>query len=208
MRIWRLISAVVFLFGMSCSWAQVAETMAEQRAEQDSLDVAAIEHIHALKDGVLLVRLATGSKAAEAMMEVGMTKDAEEHYAGEREINAEVMKAFANQWTFCDYYFFYDTVSSAIKAGDYSEVFDEEGNSVVLNTNPDSVYVLDSRNVYFEARGTSEKGYAIMDSQLDQLKDPFPYFIKKNDAIFIFRRSYNKMAELLNEKVVDFYQDN
>ena len=48
-------------------------------------------------------------------------------------------------------------------------------------------------------------GYAVLDSKLNQLQDPFPFSIRKRVSIPLLRRDDIKMTLKLNRKFEHFY---
>ena len=66
----------------------------------------------------------------------------------------------------------------------------------------DGYYVLETERVETNAMGGSMEGFALLDSNLNQLTGPFPYYVKRNS--FIHKRSNKEMVALLQLQLDKF----
>jgi len=115
-----------------------------------------------------------------------------------------IKESFKNLYTFSDFAFFYSHDHLAIKAGDYSKVYDHEHMLKDIIVENKNVYILDSRNIRFESMGADQLGYAVKDHNFNQLKKPFPYYVRKREALFFLRRDYADMTRILNKNLIEF----
>ncbi len=190
-------------------------------------------HIKALRDGALLVRLQTRSQSVETLKERGLADKAEELERRQQEENTEYLEAFVTEFDFAPVYFFRSEDSKLIKDGRLNEV-------TFLNHDlmPDSTIKVDQRNIYVaefgnvdpdndkirqdyrlekDSTGLKQKptyygsanmgfeALVIMDDQFVQLRRPFPYYVRTFGKKGIITRSPAKTVRKMNEKLNQFY---
>jgi hypothetical protein len=185
----------------------------------------ATKEINELKNGYLLIRLSTRSKTIEDLQRIGKNRAAEEIKKEQDEKNRKIIKAFATNFKFCEYRFFYSQYSDDIKKGNYQFlVFDK-------NMQPDNNFSLDGKKYYVAEFGIlqSDTGVVAHDYSLE-VKDDFDVQTKTNNyakpnnhiyALIIKDKNYNqlrfpfpyysyavsteKMVRKMNAKLINFY---
>lgn len=168
-------------------------------------------HILNLKEGVLLVRLKSGRGQAAALIKRGDTTAARKLKERKQIVNREIIRQFRKYFDFCPVYYFYDDQSGDILHGKL------EGNVLNDSLQPleqlpseiSNFYVAGVGNVWPEASDRSYEGLVIMDKELRQLKDPFPYSVRAFHSLkeFGFSRSIKKLVVKLNSNLAQFYRE-
>ncbi|MBN2778482.1 MAG: hypothetical protein JXR36_12605 [Bacteroidales bacterium] len=139
------------------------------------------QHIKRLHDSsILLVRLHSREKSIQAYRNSGKDKFADKKELEQNAYNLAIVKAFRENFNFCEVYFYYsDKTSDNIDDRFMRLVFLndslQEDQSILPNFGMYYHYVAEFRIVNSE---TMIQGLAIMDTQLNQLKKPFPYYAK------------------------------
>ena len=186
----------------------------------------ATKQIHEIKNGYLLIRLSTRSKTIEDLQRIGKNRAAEEIKKDQDEKNRKIIAAFAKNFNFCEYRFFYSQYSDEIKKGNYKFlVFDK-------NLQPDNNFSLEGKNYYVAEFGTLEADTTIIASDMTlEVKDDFDVSTKKVNytntpnkiyALIIKDKNYyqlrspfpyyaggmstDKMVRKMNSKLKSFYQ--
>lgn len=160
------------------------------------------------KTTVLMVRLKTEAKKIQYYRNAGFNEDADELQEKVNEENDITKKAFRQSFTFCPVYFFYDTVSLAVREGHFENILLTEEDSLFTGNIGDTVDILIAEfgSPYSEAFGTeSGFGLVIYDAQFNQMKDPFPYYtstyyglVSRKEVVARFDRrlrEYRKMRQ-------------
>lgn len=215
----RLISLFIILF---CSNVSSQVLSPRQKALND---------IQALKNGVLLVRLATGEHVIKAYKDAAREDLALEIASQIAYKNKLIASAFKNYFTFCPVYFFYSNYSEFI-------LNNQLDNLVIMNAEliPEAkpqlktgFYIAEFARIeadttgyweFYRNKNRSEEGkreaqlYAggnsnisaliIKSDKFVQLKKPFPYFVKYRPEREQ-EREINPKVKMLNEKLLDFY---
>lgn len=164
-------------------------------------------HIININNGIVLVKLYTNKNKIAALEKQGLDKRAEEEKKKVELEHIEIMNAFKKEFKFTQYYFFYSHDLSEIKNGNYSNVIDSLKQNVQI-TEPDSmVFILDSRNYYSESMASSFAGFSILNNKGKQLEKPFPYYVRKRDALWFLRRSYFDLTRLMNNQLESYLED-
>ena len=177
----------------------------------------ALEQIEELKNGVLLVRLQEQNKKLQYLTENSRTDEVEDIEETNNYINRSLIKAFTEYFEFCDVYFFYSDNSKEIKNREYSLLFDSNNNNKVEN--------LDNQNIFFSAYAyrdygeshlTDRKAIVIMDNNIKQLKEPFPYYsyfkqnqIESKYSIYMYLKELNhfeRQVYFLNFNLNKYYE--
>ena len=158
------------------------------------------ENIVLLKSGALFVRLRTSDLKINALKSKGMLKEAEEIRVAQENTNKSIIAAFKVNFTFCPVYFFYSTYSAQVKEGNY------KGLIMDINMQPDSSFTSDKYLIgeFDESETTQMDAFIIKDKNYEQLKKPFPFFIKQNEAV-VSTRSYEKIVFILNKRLFEYY---
>lgn len=153
-----------------------------------------------LKSGALFVRLKTSELKINALKSKGMLKEAEEIRVVQEKTNKSIIAAFKANFTFCPVYFFYSNYSTQIKEGKYKGlIFD-------VNMQTDSSFASDKYLIgeFDESETTQMDAFIIKDKNYDQLRKPFPFFIKQTEAV-VSTRSYEKIVSVLNKRLFEYY---
>jgi len=141
------------------------------------------EDIFALKEGVLLVRLASLDQRLEALIAQGREADAKRAEEEQRQHNLEIVRAFRNYFDYCRVEFFLSRDSHKVKKGAWDCLFLDEDLQV------DSSRTIDPlKPVYTAEFGSIGKGkvsgeldfaaLVIMDQHFHILEKPFPYYVR------------------------------
>lgn len=142
----------------------------------------AYNQISELKNGVLLVRLATSTAKIKALKARGRRTEAEEIEAEQHRINREIIRAFRRKFDFCRVEFFLATDSRKVKEGKSEGIFLDD------QLNPDSSITVNSLAAVYTAEfGSTARGtgggvdisaLVIMDRNFNMLEKPFPYYTR------------------------------
>lgn len=153
-----------------------------------------------LKGGALFVRLKTSDLKINALKSKGMNKEAEEIRLAQEATNNLIVKAFRNEYQFSKVYFFYSNHSDKIKAGNH------KGYLLNFEMQVDSSFTGPNYLVgeFDESQNTQMDAFIVKDKNYEQVKKPFPSFVKQTEAV-VSTRSYNKVVKLLDEKLFEFY---
>ena len=150
-----------------------------------------------LKDGVLLVRLATQSRKISALESSGQSEEALAVANQQKIENDLIISAFAQTYTYSKVYFYYGT--------DGQKVLDKEWEGVLMNAQKELVDV--SNDEYFliaafsETDGSKIDGLIIYDSSGHQMKKPFPYVTREKHLFNFLKRSHGDMIKLFQESL-------
>lgn len=184
----------------------------------------AFNHITALKNGALLVRLKTKEKSIEAYYKSGAFSLAKKIEAEQAAENRLIMSMFKEHFTFCPVYFFYTHHTKQVQAGVKQGIF--------LNNDlqPDPTIVLPADTFYIaeidalletlpdeepdepdsqpadkqsqHAHTTLQRVLVIKDQNLIQLRRPFPFYVRLTFDQFMYLK-----FEKLNHRLHRFYQE-
>ena len=182
---WFFFFIIAIFFTSSAEAQLIPGKSNRERSEEAIMD---------LHDGALVVRLKSkrnkiekleASIASPALSEKDrkkLQKELETTIAENNEFNAELANAFAEFYTFSAVYFMYDTSSVALKNGEKSNLFLDK------NLNPDPNITMTESSFFVVYNGildaqdnTGMEALIIMDSQLEKLTSPFPYYIRVNN---------------------------
>ncbi len=176
--------------------------------------VTAIKNIQKLRKGALLVRLKTRQGTIDAFQKRGYRKMAKEVKNKQMEKNKKLMNAFIKNFNFCEVYFFYSEDSEKVIAQEWEGIFLnkklEKDVSIVLEK--DFVLtaeigpliaepsVIDAEGVPSHPNTMSYEGtLVIKDSNFEQLKRPFPFYIKAGQKFI------EKKVAKLNRRLHNFH---
>ncbi|MFQ5447274.1 MAG: hypothetical protein ACE5FF_10090 [Saprospiraceae bacterium] len=171
---------------------------AEQRKEM------ALSAIHAIKDGVLILRLESNHRKIEEMKRLASRNDLNEEEKttwqsrvaavkeDTRRRNQWLVDAFAARYDFSPLLIMYDTATQLLKQGVKSGYFLNE------NLEPDAEISLGEapyRLVRFGKasyeRSSSANGLVLLGQDFRELRSPFPYFVSLN----IFEKARRQVNE-------------
>lgn len=208
----HVLFAFFFLFTMN-TYAQVEEAYDREKAYAD---------IRTLSEGVLVVRLESEERKINALREKGSASagarqqiEAEiQSLIEERDsFNVNLIRAFAQEFTFCPVYFIYDTDSRNFLEGNRVGIF------LNFKARRDST-IQWSQKSYLGLRSgealNGPEGLVVTDGRFRDLPNPFPGFVKKNSAGSIFNwllardiyyvKNAERMVGKLQRKLTNFYE--
>lgn len=187
----RLLNAFFLLFWVAnISFAQTQTVLSnydalsvEERTERG------IKAINDLKDGVLVVRLKTGSKKIQTLQRVANSPDISEKERLRLESmmlnetenisneNTWLQDALTQKYTFSDVLYFFDTSSVLLKNGIQSGYFLNEelkvDPSISLNNRNFLVVFYGSSSSAYK---NSQEGLVVLDENFIELSEPFPHY--------------------------------
>ncbi|MDR9398397.1 hypothetical protein [Salibacter sp.] len=172
--------------------------------------ITPVEHIKAMKNGTLLVRLHTKENSILMMEVQGQQDRADKTYRKQLETNKSIMTSFKNTFDFAPVLFFFSYDSEKISNKNFNDVFVNEDFKIDPNIqirDTSNIYIIDVGEVYFSRFGSHMKGIVILDDQFNSLPDEMPVIVRKRDAIALFRRSYPDMIIELNENLTQYYNE-
>ncbi len=175
---------------------------------------AASTQIRDLRKGALLVRLKTRQNTIDAFKEKGYLKMAKKVEKEQQTSNKNLMKAFREHFDFCKVYFFFSDDSDKVLGQTFTGIFLnkdlEKDVSIVSNekhiftaeigsliTDPSITYPDGTESS--PTSGMSESVLVIKNHQFEQLRRPFPYYVKISD------RFLDKKIDKLNKRLHRFY---
>lgn len=154
--------------------------------------------IIALSNGILLVKLYSEKNKLKAL------KDSDrlgEYEAKLKEEHDNIIASFKTHYKFSKVAFFYSHDHHLVKSGDYSSVIDMNGNVLNITTRKAQIFILDSRNVFVESMAIDQRGYSILGNDFQVLSKPFPYYVRKREALSFLRRDFNTLTLILNNNL-------
>lgn len=172
------------------------------KKKRSYLDSVAKSHVALLKGGVLLVRLQTREKLLASLLD---RKDVVEFDKQKKIIaleHLEIVNAVRSNYHFSQYYFFYAHQSNKVKQREFSGVLLNDSLEVVVD-NIQHFHVLDPYEIEFKSMNSHQSGLCVLDCDFVQLEKPFPYYVRKRDALKFLRRDYFQMLQVL-QKNLDF----
>lgn len=163
------------------------------------------EQIKNLKNGILLIRLSTKSKALETIRNKGYDEKADEIEADQTALNKAIALTFPVNIKFCKTAFFYSQETDKLVSKDFDNMsfMDGELNEIpnplindmyflVLDlailegrdTRTNKTKKVDAENGiekkpdYYSPSNMSLPAFVVKDQNLEQLNDPFPYYVR------------------------------
>lgn len=173
-------------------------------------DRVAYNHIQNLKKGVLLVRLHTQDALIAKMkfyhQDVARKKKIEEIYQN----NKSAFAAFSAAYKFSEIRFFFGRDSKKVRENDFSNIFinadlEMDTNITVPENMP--VYVLDVGDIFFPNMSGHQEGVVVMNTNMEPLTKPFPYYVRKRSGMAIIKRTDLDLAVILNDKLTAYYNE-
>ena len=181
------------------------------------------EHIKALQQGVLLVRLKTAKNKIDALNKMGKTQWAQRIIREQRAENQKLVDAFAKYYTFSPVYFFFSDDSDKILQKQFAGVlYDHKLQPAFENTafqnkflvaeialvaqNPIPVGQQETNaSKQSDNQNSTFEGLVISDENLKQLSDPFPYYVRSFESLGKkIARSEARMVQKMNQKLIEF----
>jgi hypothetical protein len=204
----------------------------ESVAQRDRKE--AYRHIMLLRESVLLVRLHTMEHSIAALREADHDEEADELEFKIKFQNERIIRAFNDHFDFCPVHYFYSYDSRAVRMKNYSEVLLDGVDLPIQTELPDSTsfYIADFGQLepdtatYFLGYDWVSNGnfsgervrvvyrpttftfgaLKVRDSQFNQLRSPFPYWVKTYGA-YLFKREVDVIIQRFNEKLYEFHDD-
>jgi hypothetical protein len=158
------------------------------------------DNIVMLKEGALLVRLRTSDLQIEGLKKMGKTEEAEKLKAEQEARNNSIIAAFKKEFTFCKVYFFYSSHSADVTAGNCKGIIFDADLNLYADFNCEKCLV----GEFDKSETTSLDAFIIKNRNYEQLKSPFPYLVRLNQA-FVSTRSDEKIVQTLNGRLFEFY---
>lgn len=209
--IYRKISSIIMVlfFTVSNFYAQNVDEFDSDREE-------AFYNIVALKNGNLIVRLKSQDRKIMAYRASGNRKLADKLEYELKVFNKDLIKAFINNFNFCNLFFIYpndyELVRNQIHSGYFLDENLEVDSSITISFNA-SYYFCEHGPVYAEALEDSNEArrkivtatpmqqdaLVIKDESLTQLLSPFP------NHVSIRLKEKEKVVERLNNRLHNFY---
>lgn len=174
----------------------------------------AVDNIKNLKNGALLVRLKTRQNTIDAFEERGYKKMAKQVKDQQLQSNKKLMETFQEHFDFCKVYFFYSNDSDKILEEDLSGIFlnDKMEKDASISINEEHIFIAEIGSIItdpsvtyrdgtesYATSGMSESILAIKNDEFEQLRKPFPYYVKAGE------RFLDKKIAKLNKRLHRFY---
>ena len=212
----RLISTFTFLFllGIGCTYGQ------------DSLfnrlptnQYVAAEQIKALKHGALVVRLKTNDRSVNAYRSAGKDEIADRMIAERHTQNLKIEEAFKYYFKFCKVYFIYAKntdallkrqpgifLNEALQADTNIKLTEDyfliaEYGSFTSNERVDEYHYSGVYKTEPSNTTASTSALVILDTSLNQLQEPFPFFVQ------VYLNGFIKGADQLSLALDKFYNN-
>lgn len=169
-----------------------------------SQELNTADHLLRLKEGVLLVKLYSRNKSVEALKERGYDDKAEILKKEQHFENIAIANAFEMYYKFTPkVYFFYSDDSRKIAEQDFEGVLMgynlEKLNNVSVEDT--AFYVAE----FGHTEGKNLRALVVRDNNLEYMKAPFPYFVRTFEGFLFFDRTYPKVVNLWNDKLLEEY---
>jgi len=173
------------------------------------LSVFADSCFNELVEGVLLVRLKSNTRKISKMNSYGYTQQATNLQFKQDKENREIINSFKDHYTFSKAYFFFSEYSNDVRAKDFSSAFFLDANlqidtSIVLATS--KFLTAEFGNIQRDQSGLGMYFGALrmMNAQFEQLRRPFPRYVRTFDSLPLFKRSTGKTVIKLNQKLHNY----
>ncbi len=192
------------------------------------------KQIAQLKESVLLVRLKTSTNSINALNKIGDNKKAESIKKKQYATNKHIVKAFRENFDFCEVKFFYDNNSQNIYDNKFNNIFLNDSlqndSSILIDKNKaifiaefgkldqdtmnyfshntyenrDNNGLQEVHNYYSVSSEASFHALRIMDHNFIQLNKPFPYYVKVTHPIII-KWTFKETVVEMNENLNNYY---
>lgn len=219
-----VILIVLFVACQANIFAQVYDTLGSERRT-----TMAEQAIKDLKNGVLVVRLKTGDKKLEALRRVAKSPNVsnsdkarfqqkvKDHQEKVRLENEWLVSSLKKNYSFSEMLFMLDTSAHELKMGKQNGVFLDEN----LQPNPNislsnKPYLVLYHGQTISRVKSSSEGLVILDAGLQELVDPFPFFIgittiKRALGKFFNKKGedefFDEMVEKLQKRLDDYHEE-
>ncbi len=194
----------------SCLLFTLLNVSAQEIAERKFVVPARFEHIEALKDGVLIVRLNSNRKKMDVLASLA-EKDSPNKKSYQEKLdktryetetfNKQLAQAFKQNYVFSKVVYIYDFQVPDLKKTQTIEVISdiESGEKYFLESNSIDWYLLSDDNTY----NPGPESYRLFDSKMEQMPKGFPGQWRKNDfwhviiGIFNHKKSKHRDMDLM-----------
>lgn len=191
------IIVVIFLVFYSCNVLSGQEKNATQ-------------HIQELRNGMLLVRLKSGTQRKMVLEQRGMFEKAKAVVEQQTQENQNLIMAFARHFSFCPVYFFYSDRNHFVTNGILDSVifFNAALQEVSIPNASHTPYKIagigmkENEDAAYNS-GNSLDGLIIYDEKGKQLKSPFPFFHRTFSSHPKWKALSSAVGSL-NRKLSDF----
>jgi hypothetical protein len=168
------------------------------------------QQINQLQDGALLIRLQTRAKTIAKLEEKGQEERAKELKWKFLALNKNIIFGFKEEFDFCPVYFFKESDSKKIMDGDIERVIfvDEELlPDTAIKSELSGFLTAEFGAVQLDEEGqnTGFNALIIKDSQMNQLKKPFPFYVRTFDTIPT-KKDLAKVVRKMNKRLHKFYR--
>jgi len=213
-----VIFALLFLFSIPAQ-AQAQQTDPKERGKAVLDD---------LRSGVLIVRLPSDHRKTTALQEALDNDDLSETNKNylqrelegtkieRKKLNEELMQAFAENYTFSDVLFMYDTAMSLLNDGRQRGYFLDSmlqvDERLSLENRPYAVLRWGNTD---QSTSTGAESLVLMDAQGENLTPPFPHAFKINRIGYLFNkffspsvaeeRNFEKIVQKIEKQWTNFY---
>ena len=164
--------------------------------------------IHNLPESAIIVRLQTNEHMINYYRQKGNHQVANEEKIKQREKNTEIIKTFTEDWDFCPVYFFYSNYSEEIINKNFTHVF-KNNEDYNLSYQEKQKLKNDFIIMYFGQTQGKLKFDALVlnDSKIQQLKKPYPKFVRTYKGLGFLKRNTKKIVRILKQKI-SWHYDN
>lgn len=190
------------------------------------------EQIKNLKNGILLIRLSTKSKTLETIRAKGYDVKADEMEADQKALNKAIALTFPVNIKFCKTAFFYSQETDKLISKDFDNMkfmngqLDEIPNplandmyylvldlAILEGRDPrtakarqeDADKGIEKKPDYYSSSNMSLPAFIVKDQNLEQLTDPFPYYVRAYSLEPEIDRIL-RAALKLNKRLSKFYK--
>ncbi len=170
--------------------------------------VLAQDLISNLPQSAILVRLQTNEHIIKYYLNQGNIQKANKEELRQKKKNSEIINTFTDEWEFCPVYFFYSDKSQQIINKDFKNIF--------KNTEEDRLSFEEIQKlknefiiIYFgETQGKLKFNALVLnDSKMQQLKKPYPKFVRTYKGLGFLSRNTSKTIRILKQKI-SWHYDN
>jgi len=152
-------------------------------------------------NGCLLVRLRTNQKKIQALVQRGDTSTANKEEKMMKLKHLEIVSAFKLNYSFSNIYFFYSHNSGRVSSGDLKGVLLDDHLLTPTDVELNEFLIVDPYFIEFVHMNSHQQGLAVLNKDLVQLERPFPYYVRKREALFFLRRDYHTMVAILQKNL-------
>ncbi|MBI1224510.1 MAG: hypothetical protein GC192_04675 [Bacteroidetes bacterium] len=169
--------------------------------------LSAYEAIQTLKNGTLVIRLATNVRRIEALEKmVATTSKEKDRQRFENMLqktkqetedkNRWLMAAFQANYTFSKLLFMPDTASTLLKTGTRKGIFYGSDLKIEPSLSLDGDFLVAYNGPSASRDNSANEGINVLDGNLQLLQSPFPYFVGRTSVRRMFEETFNKTTEL------------